>query len=155
MTWDNAPPQVLPQLCRQHCQFTLAHALMSPKLAIAKAEVHPQGSDLYKVILQLENQGFLPTYTSQKALERQIVRPIEVEVQMPETAALVMGQAKQRVGHLEGRSNKAFVKAFSDAGEVDFRRKLEWVIRAPAGTRLGILARAERAGTVRTELLLT
>ncbi|MEN9221982.1 MAG: M14 family metallopeptidase [Thermostichus sp. BF3_bins_97] len=154
VTWENAPPPLLPELCQQHCQFTLAHALMSPKLALAKAEVHPQGSDLYKVIVQLENQGFLPTHTSQKALERQIVRPIQVSVELPATASIVMGQAQQSLGHLQGRANKAFVKAFTDAGEIDFRRKLEWVIRAPAGTHLQIVARAERAGTVKTELHL-
>jgi hypothetical protein len=30
----------------------------------------------------------------------------------------------------------------------------EWVVRAPRGTRLGLTATADRAGTVRTEVTL-
>lgn len=45
--------------------------------------------------------------------------------------------------------------SFTDGGEMDFRRKLEWVIQAPAATRLGMLARADRAGTVGTEWFLS
>jgi len=34
------------------------------------------------------------------------------------------------------------------------RAVAEWVVRAPKGTRLALTARAQRAGTVRTEVSL-
>jgi hypothetical protein len=34
------------------------------------------------------------------------------------------------------------------------RTKVEWVVEAPEGARVGVTARHERAGTVRAELVL-
>ena len=34
------------------------------------------------------------------------------------------------------------------------RTKVEWVVEAPAGTKVAVVARHERAGTVRAELVL-
>ena len=40
------------------------------------------------------------------------------------------------------------------ADPTDERAKVEWVIRAPAGSSVRITARHERAGTVRREVML-
>jgi murein tripeptide amidase MpaA len=159
--WQNAPAQCLPDLCEKHCQFTISHALMSPKLAIAQWELipvgtadHAQGSRLYRLILQLENRGFLPTYTSQKALERKIVKPIEVELQLPDYATLISGQSKQEIGHLEGRANKAS-STFTRGESIDYRRKVEWVISGSLGSTIQIAAVSQRAGKVELAITLT
>lgn len=144
--WQNAPAEFLPELCEQHCRFAIAHALMSPRLAISRTTVTHQGGDVYRVVVQLENQGFLPTYTSQKALERKAVRPIEVSISLPEGKTLISGKQTQEIEHLEGRSNKAYR---SLAKGIDYRRHVEWVIKAASGTEIEIVARAERAGTAR------
>ncbi len=34
------------------------------------------------------------------------------------------------------------------------RTKVEWVVEAPAGANVGVVARHERAGTVRADLVL-
>jgi hypothetical protein len=125
---------------------------MSPLLAIARIDVIPQEGDLYHVVVQLENQGFLPTYTSKKALERDAVRPIEVSLSLPEKVSLISGRQWQEVGHLEGRSNKAFTR-LAEAG-TDYRCHLEWVVKAPTPSEIEIVAKAERAGTVRQQILL-
>ncbi|MGF1480207.1 MAG: M14 family metallopeptidase [Cyanophyceae cyanobacterium] len=149
--WQNAPTEYLPELCEKHCRFAIAHALMSPRLAVARTSVTHQGGDVYHVVVQLENQGFLPTYTSQKALERQAVRPIEVTLSLPEEATLVSGKPLQEIGHLEGRSNKALS---STANGNDYRCHIEWVVKAASGSQVQITAKAERAGTVRQNLTL-
>jgi len=148
--WQNAPAAFLPELCEKHCLFTIAHALMSPRLGLRRLVVQPQGGDVYRVVALLENSGFLPTYTSKKGLERKVARPIEVVLTLPAGATLVTGEARQEIGHLEGRANKAF----GGGSGTDYLRKVEWVVRAPAGTRLALTAAAERAGTVRTEIAL-
>ncbi|MGK7943882.1 MAG: M14 family metallopeptidase, partial [Microcystaceae cyanobacterium] len=76
--WQNAPTEYLPDICEKHCQFAIAHALMSPRLSLSRSEVVAQGGDIYHVTVQWENVGFLPTYTSQKSLERKMVQPIKV-----------------------------------------------------------------------------
>ncbi len=151
--WQNAPPEYLPDLCREHCAFTIAHALMAPLLAVRRVDVAPQGGDVYHVTLLLENEGFLPTHTSKKGAERKIVRPIRVELDLPDGASLIMGEADQEVGQLEGRANKAF-GGFGMPSPTDNQRVVEWVVRAPGGSALKVTARAERAGTVRRTIPL-
>lgn len=149
--WQNAPAQFLPELCEKQFRFALTHALMSPRLAVAKTAVIPQAPGVYKIIVQWENQGFLPTYTSQQALDRKAVKAIAVTLDLPETVTLITGKLRQELPHLEGRSNKA---KSSQANGVDYRRHLEWVVQGQPGNKLLIMAVAERAGTVRTELQL-
>ena len=149
--WHNAPAEYLPELCEKHCRFAIAHALMSPRLAVARTVVTYQGNDIYHIVVQLENQGFLPTYTSKKAQERSCVKPIEVSLSLPEEASLIGGQLKQEIGHLEGRSNKAKKNLAQGS---DYRFHLEWVLKAPSGSELKITALSERAGTVSTLLTL-
>ena len=148
--WQNAPAEYLPELCEKHCRFTIAHALMSPRLGIRRIEVKAQGGDLFHIVAVLENRGFLPTYTSKKGQERKAVRPTQVTLTVPEGGTIVTGQAEQDLEHLEGRASKAF----GGAGGTDNQQKLEWVIKAPAGSQVHLAAHAERAGTVRSDILL-
>lgn len=148
--WENAPPQYLPEICDQHCQFTIFHALLSPRLAIAQVAVSTVHAGVYRLVVQLENQGFLPTYTSQKARQRQAVQPIQVLLDLPEQAALVAGDNPAIVGHLTGRATKTS----SDTGAFDFRCTADWVITAPTQTRIRIRAFSERAGIAETTALL-
>ena len=103
------------------------------------------------MVVQWSNQGFLPTYSSQKALERQSVRPIEVILSLPSGVILISGQLEQEIEHLEGRANKAFEKL---APGTDFRRHVEWVLKGRSGSEIEVTAVAERAGTVRCRLRL-
>jgi murein tripeptide amidase MpaA len=117
-------------------------------------KITPQGSDIYHLVIQIENQGFLPTYTSKKTLERKAVRAIEVMLSLPEGVTLISGQREQNIEHLEGRSNKAFSSFISSGSGIDYRRHLEWVIKGPAKSELGITIYSERAGTIRTQICL-
>ena len=56
---------------------------------------------------------------------------------------------------LDGHGVKSSLQAFLPNREVTADRAVtEWVVRAPRGTRLLLSARHERAGVVRTELVL-
>ncbi|MFM7354679.1 MAG: M14 family metallopeptidase [Microcystis aeruginosa] len=149
--WQNAPEKYLPDLCEKQCQFTIAHALMSPLLAISRLDLKSEGNGIYHLVLQLENQGFLPTYTSKKALERKIVSPIQVKLNLADEVSLIVGKLEQEIGHLEGRSNKVYS---SLAHGLDYRCTVEWVIKGVSGQEIEIIAIAERAGTVRQKVIL-
>jgi hypothetical protein len=92
----------------------------------------------------VQNNGFLPTYTSEKAHERGIVRPIEVEMSLPEGTTLVSGERRQDIGQLEGRSNKLF---WSDS-PTDNQRKVEWVLKGTPRANVELTVRSQRAGTI-------
>ncbi len=149
--WQNAPAEYLQEICEKQAQFAISCALISPLLAIYRIDVTPQGNDIYKLVMQLENRGFLPTYTSKKAQEKSIVKPIKVNLSIPKTANLIAGNMNQEIGHLEGRSNKILSTL---ASGIDYRTHVEWVIKAPSGTKIDIEVKSDRSGTVRNSASL-
>ena len=152
-SWQNPPPgsQFLQDIMDSNMRFSFACCAMSPLLTLPVLEVESVGEGLYRVVAVVENAGFLPTYVSQKAAERKLLRPLSVELQLPAGAELIVGEHKVELKHLEGRSNKLTISPFQRGFESDYRAKVEWVIRAAPGTTLTVEAWAERAGRVRRE----
>lgn len=146
--WQNAPAKFLPEVARTNMLFTLAHAAASPRLGVRLLEAHALGEGVYRVVAVLENTGFLPTYTTAKAQERKAVEPIRVTLELPAGATLESGESPLDAGQLEGRSNKLS----GETGASDQERKLEWTVRAPAGSVLGLVVVAQRAGTARASV---
>jgi murein tripeptide amidase MpaA len=152
--WGNVPPHLLEQEIAPHFDFALFHALVSPCLEVHSLEAEEVGEGSYHVTLVLHNTGWLPTYVTQKAQERKAVRPIEVELRLPEGASVVSGKEKEEAGQLEGRVHRrSLLGWFSNDSTAD-RVKVEWVIEASAGGTLEIEARHARAGTVRQSVEL-
>jgi len=102
----------------------------------------------------VENNGFLPSYTSQQSKSRKSSRPVRVELELPDGAVLTSGKHREELGHLEGRSNKLDVSAFSADSPTDNRARLEWVIQATTGTKIKIKILSERAGVISREVTL-
>ncbi|HTI13532.1 MAG TPA: M14 family metallopeptidase [Dictyobacter sp.] len=150
---QNAPLKYLPQMCEQHCRFTLLHASLSPYLQVRHLAAQSLGDDLFRVTFVVENAGFLPTDTSLKARERKVVRPLEVELTLPETVTLVAGQQKQTLGQLEGRSNK-LEEGFSHQSPADMMRKVDWIVKGSGGEQVEITVRSQRAGVIRRTVTL-
>jgi hypothetical protein len=58
-------------------------------------------------------------------------------------------------GQLEGKAYKhTGVSFWPDYHVTDDRMKLDWVVRAPRGGTVRVVARHERAGTVRADIVL-
>jgi len=151
--WRNPPPEFLESEIKAHADFALFHLLISPKLEVHTLEVKPVKPDVFAITLVLQNTGWLPTNVTEKAKERKAVRPLEVELQLPEGADLVIGERKTEAGQLEGRDQK-FTVLWGGLDPTNDRTKLEWVVSAPKGGTLRIEARHQRAGTVVRELSL-
>ncbi len=152
-SWNNPPVELLEKEIAPHSDFAIFHLLISPMLDVHTLEVKPLGADTYHVRLVLCNTGWLPTNITQKAVDRKAVRPIEVELTLPDGAKLINGEKKIEVGQLEGRSDKRnLLSTYADA--TSDRVKAEWVIAAPNGGSLKIEARHARAGTLRREVEL-
>ena len=147
--WGNVPPQFLEREIAPHSDLALFHLLISPRLEVKSLDVEPVGEGAHKVRLVLQNSGWLPTNVTEKAVERKAVRPLEVELTLPEGAELVSGELKVEAGQLQGRVHKRSALWWGTDDSTGDLTKLEWVIRAPAGGELGIEARHQRAGTIR------
>jgi hypothetical protein len=101
----------------------------------------------------VQNEGWLPTYVTKKALERKATRGVIAEIKLPKDAKLVSGNVREELGELEGRSYKTASVDETSEGTNE-RVKVEWVVKAKKGSRVKLTARHDRAGVVRTEVVL-
>jgi hypothetical protein len=153
--WANVPFEQLEAEVAPHSDFAVFHCLISPRLETRSLDVEPVGTGVYKVRIVLVNTGWLPTNVSAKALERKAVRELEVELELPDGARLVSGEKVTKSGQLDGRVHKRTTLWWLTNDATTDLTKLEWVIEAAPGSELGIVARHDRAGTVRERVTLT
>jgi murein tripeptide amidase MpaA len=154
-TFRNPPRQYLEREVKRFPGWLVWQALTTPKLEILRAWAEPLGADTWRVRLAVHNTGFLPSYATKRALERKVVRGVIYEIELPAQAALVAGKPRVEGGQLEGRANKVTLQAFlPDHQLTGDRGQCEWTVRAAPGTRIGLVARHERAGRAATTLTL-
>ena len=149
-TWTNPPAEFLEDEIERFPKWLIWHALISPKLNLREANVTALGDHNYRVRVVLENTGWLPSYVTKKAVERK-VRGLVCEIELPKGAKLETGKPREELGQLDGRAYKE--ATLGSEGTSD-RLKVEWIVRAPKGGKVKVIARHERAGVVRTELEL-
>lgn len=156
--WRNPPPALREREAARFPAWMTQIAMSLPKLELIRTEVRALGPDMWRVRLAVANSGYLPAHITQRALERKTVRGVMFEIHMPSgdpTISLVSGKERmegpQLDGHAPKQSQLAFLANKQPTGD---RAVAEWVVRAPVGTRLALSASAERAGVVRTEVVL-
>jgi murein tripeptide amidase MpaA len=153
-TWRNPPPDLMGKEAERHLPFVLSLGDMLPHLSLHTCKATKIGPHRWAIDLVVENPGYLPTYTSNQGKNRQATRPVMAEIKLPVGARLLQGKPREEIGHLEGRSNKDDLASVFGSSPTDNRGRVQWVIEAPEGSRLEIVARSERAGRLRAELAL-
>jgi murein tripeptide amidase MpaA len=151
--WVNPPADFLENEVKSFPDWIIWHTLISPKLALREVEVKSLGAEAYRVRMVVENTGWLPSYVTKKAVEKKLCRGVICEIELPEGATLQSGKVREELAQLEGRAYKS-AQADGWEGGTDDRLKVEWVVHAPKGGTVKLLARHERAGVVRTEIEL-
>jgi murein tripeptide amidase MpaA len=156
--WDrmyafrNPPRQFVEREIAPFADWLVWLLMISPRLALYEASAMPLGEDAYRVRLVVHNTGWLPSYVTKKALEKKVVRGLVAEIELPEGATLETGKPREELGQLEGR---AYKPAMPDDDEgTDDRAKVEWVVRASAGSAVKLVARHQRAGKVVVQVTL-
>jgi len=152
--WFNVPFERLEAEVAPHSDWAVFHLLVSPLLEIRSLDVERLAEESFLVRLVLQNSGWLPTNVTEKAVERKVTRPLEVELDLPDGARVVAGEVKTEVGQLQGRVQMRSTTWWGNDESTKDLAKLEWVVEAPAGTEIGIEARHQRAGTVRQTVVL-
>jgi murein tripeptide amidase MpaA len=153
-TWRNPPLGFIESEVKRHYPFMLSLGELLPHLCVQSLKINKMGDDKYHLVLVVENSGFLSTYTSQQCKTRKAARPIRVELEIPSGARLASGKLREEFGYIEGRSNKLDVSANYAESPTDNRARLEWVIQAAPGTKVGVKVLSERAGTLTREITL-
>ena len=152
--WSNPPPEFLEKEIARFPDWLVWHLLISPYLEIYEASVHSLGDGIYRVRLVVHNTGWLPTYITEKALEKKLVRGCICEIELPVGATLETGKLREELGQLEGRAYKPSAPVRRHADSTQDRAKVEWVVRAIQGGVVKLSARHDRAGVVHTEVTL-
>ena len=153
--FSNPPPKLLERELARFPKWIIWQALISPKLELLHAGAESIGGDLWTVTVVVENTGWLPAYVSKRSLARKVVRGLMAEIELPPGATLASGKVREEKGQLEGKAYKhTGVSFWPDYHVTDDRMKLEWVVKAPAGTTVRVIARHARAGTVRAAVTL-
>jgi murein tripeptide amidase MpaA len=153
-SWRNPPASVMGEEASRQLPFVLSLANMLPRLSIKTLEISSLGDNSYRINLVVDNNGFLPTFTSQQGKKRGAIRPVRVEIELPEGVVLKAGKRRIELGHLEGRSNKLSVTSTFSMDPTDNRARAEWVVSGAPGAVIKLKIQGERAGTFVKEVRL-
>jgi len=151
--FTNPPPEFLEKEIEPFPEWLVWHLLISPKLELRETSCTSLGDGVFQIRLVVENTGWLPTYVTKKGLEKKLTRGVVVEINLPEGASLESGKSREVCDQLEGRAYEAASSINPDNSTVD-RLKVEWIVKARGGGRVGITAHHDRAGGVRAEVQL-
>jgi murein tripeptide amidase MpaA len=147
-TWTNPPAFKLPEEVDAQVPYLYAIGEMLPLLHVHTLTCTQVEEGVWKINLVVENSGFLPTFTSHQAKKRANIRPVRVELDLPEGCTLASGKIRSEMGHLEGRSNKLDRVPVWISGQTDNRARLEWVVTGKIGDQITLHIKSERAGSL-------
>ncbi len=150
-TRQNPPPHLLEAEIRQYVPWMLWLAEVSPRVVIKDVSVSPLGNDgVFNVSVVVENEGYLPTNITQRALDAELAVPVRAIVHLTD-AELVVGSTRTELGHLLGTRDTQ-----QRTGTADARSTADYVVRATGGSpSISIEIRSEKGGVVRKEVSIT
>jgi len=145
-TERNPPPHLLEGEIEQYVEWMLWLAEISPHVVIKDVATRPVGSEnVVKVTVVIENEGYLPTYITQRALTAKIAAPVRVMVRLAH-ADLITGSERTDLGHLPGTR---------DTQGGGARRTLEYAVRLTGShPTFSIAVISEKGGIARREIAL-
>lgn len=158
--WDkfyafrNPPPHLLEKEIAKFPDWLIHNAMISPKLDIHACHVEKIAEDTHRIMLVVENTGYLPSYVSKRALARGQSRGVVAEITLPDGALFVSGKSREMLGELEGRAYKHTLMSFwTDTSPTADRATCEWVIKGKG--EVSITARHDKAGCARKSVTLS
>ncbi|MBL8156262.1 MAG: carboxypeptidase [Anaerolineae bacterium] len=155
LAWMNPPPHLLENEIARFADWLIWLGLVAPRLELHSVQAVALGDDHYQVQMVVQNTGWLPTAVSKKAVEKKVVRGVIAEITLPEGASLRTGKAREELSQLSGWNDAPPSSGvWDESGGTSDRAKVVWVIHAPQGGTVKLVARHERAGVVRAEVNL-
>jgi hypothetical protein len=135
---SDPPASRISELGKSHCDFLLYLASILPRVSVAGKTVTPLGGSLFRIAVEIQNLGFLPTATAQGVASRS-VKPTMVQLEVaPED--IVSGDAKT-----------SFFQALAGSGR---RQKYQWIVKGKPGTSVQLKLMSQKGGTETVSLTL-
>ena len=128
--------------CGIHYQFLLHIADLSPLLRIEKLTSDRVSADEHRVTAVLQNQGFLSTYVTRKALEIRLDYPIIARIRV-EGGELSDEDPAKKVGHILGKL--AYIRRWG-SGADESHKTVTWTVKGRGPLKVSVEAWAKRAG---------
>ena len=134
----NPPAAKIAELGSTHAKFALYLAALFPRVKVARIEAVNHGGGLFRVMAEVENNGFWPTSLAHGQTAR-AVKPTMVQLGVdPKTI-------------LSGSAKTNFLPALAGSGA---RAKYEWLIQGKAGQVVELVVQSEKGGTDTAKLTL-
>ncbi len=151
--WDshyafrNPPSEFLEAEVAPLADWAIWQAGCAPRLGLREVRVEAAGEGTARVRLAIQNEGWLPTQVTKRALEKSMVRGVQGSISaQAEGDWLISGLIVQDGGQLTGWSH---VPASGFGWHTDPTTDVavfEWIVRG--GATYQVTARHERAGTI-------
>lgn len=144
-TRQNPPVTMLKAEIEKYVPWMIWLAEISPRVVIKKSSVAIiEKGKVVKVSLTVENEGYLPTNITKRALEMDITKPVRAIISLKD-AELVGGKTRTELGHLDGsRDNEGVTQ-----------RSLDYVIKITGKNPVAtVTIQSEKGGTSTKEISL-
>jgi hypothetical protein len=143
---QNPPRHLLEEECAHVSAFLTRLGLSTPTLLFTHLQATPTGPNLYRVVAEVANGGYLPTSSTHKG-QALLLEGLTAEVEG--AMEIIAGVSPSPLGHLDGYGGQSVWSP--PKGQ---RAHVEWVIAAKDGTTITVSVRGARAGKVSQSLTL-
>jgi len=146
----------LEKVCKQHTEFNLYQASLSPFIKINSAKQTKISDSVFKVDVVVSNLGFLPTYISQAAITNKRDYPIILNLDI-KNGEIVSGKSRTVLGHLEGNAPQSPGYFLFAGGSKQLpSKKVEWIVKKSSSKQISleISASCAKAGKDTKTLVL-
>ena len=154
--FGNPPPAFLEREVERFPKWLLWQALTSPKMEILSAGAEALGERSLAGPARRAEHGLAAELRLEARAGAQ-GRPWRDrrDRRCPPGAKLLHGKRREELGQLEGKAYKhTGVSFWPDHNVTDDRAKVEWIVQGKKGDEVRVIARHERAGTVRATVKL-
>ena len=151
---SNPPNHLIEKEIAPVIDWVLWLAALTPRLQLYRAGAEALGDDTYRIEFVIENSGYMPSYVTERAVHNKTTREVISEISLPEGCRLIQGKTRENLGHLSGRNTVPAHSYWNEwvtrVGGMAQRAVVEWIVEAPQGTEIALIAHQPRAGVVRT-----
>ncbi|MEW6456376.1 MAG: M14 family metallopeptidase [Acidobacteriota bacterium] len=133
----NPPEKLIEELGKKHSEFFVQLAGLLPKISISRTKIENLEKNLYKITVELTNNGYLPTGLTHPINARR-VRPIKVELKLNGQKMIAGNQI-------------SFIKSIDGMNKT---HKLTWIINGKKGSKFTVNVDSQKAGEISKEIVL-
>lgn len=147
-TQQNPPPSMLEAEIAMKVPWFTEMAMVSPLVAIRDAKAVALGGGLFRVEVEVENRGYMPTNITKRAIVAELAKPVRASLKL-NGASLVDGSAVVSLGNIPGRRGIPAASPRHNAATAS------WVVKSgPGAADVEIEVVSEKGGTERRRVTL-